>query len=123
MPSNTPTVVIAGLTSVGDIVAFGRFGEFDAFGSLNFARPKSRTFTDTGWCDLDVGRLEIAMDDALLVRRFEGVGDLPRDGERVVHRQRLAAMRSASVSPSTSSITSARTVPLSSRPWIAAMCG
>ena len=30
------------------------------------------------------------MDDALLVRGFEGVGDLPRDGQRVVHRQRLA---------------------------------
>ena len=30
---------------------------------------------------LDVGGLEIAMDDALLVRRFEADGDLPRDAD------------------------------------------
>ena len=33
--------------------------------------------------DLDVGRLQIAMDDALLVRRLERVGDLARDRQRV----------------------------------------
>ena len=59
--------------------------------------------------DLDVGRLEIAMDDALLVRRLERLGDLDGDGERA-RRSAAAprAMRSASVSPSTSSRTSAR---------------
>ena len=30
------------------------------------------------------------MDDALLVRRFERVGDLPRDRQRLVERQRPA---------------------------------
>ena len=60
--------------------------------------------------DLDVGRLQIAMDDALLVRGFERFGDLPRDRERLVERKRArCAMRSASVGPSTSSITSAVT--------------
>ena len=39
---------------------------------------------------LDVGRLEIAMDDALLVRRFERLGDLPRDRQRLVERNRPA---------------------------------
>ena len=29
--------------------------------------------------DLDVGGLEVAMDDALLVRGVERIGDLPRD--------------------------------------------
>jgi hypothetical protein len=33
--------------------------------------------------DLDVGRFQISMDDALLVRRFECAGDLSRDGKGV----------------------------------------
>ena len=40
--------------------------------------------------DLDVGRLQIAMDDALLVRGFERLGDLPRDGQRFVERKASA---------------------------------
>ena len=48
------------------------------------------------------------MDDALLVRGFERLGDLPRDRQRLVERNRPAAMRSASVGPSTSSMTRAR---------------
>ena len=36
---------------------------------------------------LDVGRFEVAVDDAVLVRRFERLGDLPRDREGLVHRQ------------------------------------
>ena len=35
----------------------------------------------------DVGRLEVAMDDALLVRRLERLGDLPGDGKRVFERE------------------------------------
>ena len=38
--------------------------------------------------DLDVRRLQIAVDDALLVRGFERVGDLARDRERLLNRQR-----------------------------------
>ena len=38
--------------------------------------------------DLDVGRLEIAVDDALVVRGFEAVGNLPGDLERLVERNR-----------------------------------
>ena len=37
--------------------------------------------------DLDVGRLEVAMDDAAAVRGFERVGDLPGDRERLVQRK------------------------------------
>ena len=40
--------------------------------------------------DFDVGRLQIAMDDPLLVRRFEGFGDLLRDRQRLVKRDRSA---------------------------------
>ena len=37
--------------------------------------------------NLDVGRLQIAMNDALLVRRFEGVGNLSCDAQRFGNRQ------------------------------------
>ena len=66
--------------------------------------------------DLDVRGLEIAVNDALLVRRFERVGNLPRDRERLVDRERPRAMRCERSSPSTSSITRAVTPPLSSMP-------
>jgi hypothetical protein len=35
--------------------------------------------------DLDVRRLQIAMDDALLVCGFKSVDDLPRDGQHLVN--------------------------------------
>ena len=65
---------------------------------------------------LDVRGLEIAMDDALLVRGFKPFRDLLRDRQRFVNRNRPRAMRCDRSSPSTSSITSARTPPDSSRP-------
>ena len=34
-------------------------------------------------CDLDVGRFQIAVDDAALVSRVERIGNLPRNGERL----------------------------------------
>ena len=40
--------------------------------------------------DLDIRRLEISMDDPLLVRRFERLADLPRDRQRLVERHRSA---------------------------------
>ena len=36
--------------------------------------------------DLDVRWLQIAVDDALLVRGFEGLGDLLRDRQRLIER-------------------------------------
>ena len=47
------------------------------------------------------------MDDALLVRGLERVGNLSRDRQRLVDGIGPRAMRSASVGPSTSSMTSA----------------
>ena len=46
--------------------------------------------------DLDVRRLQVAVDDPLLVRGFERLGDLPRDRERLCERQAAARARSAS---------------------------
>ena len=37
---------------------------------------------------LDVGRLQIAMDDPQFVRGLERLGDLPRNGQRLVQRNR-----------------------------------
>ena len=54
------------------------------------ARPKSRTLTLPSGRDLDVRGLEVAVDDALLVRGLERLRDLLRDGERLVERQRPA---------------------------------
>ncbi len=64
------------------------------------------------------------MDDAGAVRPVEGVGDLDREAQRLVERQRPASRsRSASVSPSRYSMTR-KSMP-SSRPtsWSVQMCG
>ena len=71
---------------------------------------------------LDVGRLQIAMDDALLVRRFERFGDLLRDRQRLVERDRPARDAVRQSSPSTSSMTSARDAARSSRARGSARC-
>src|SRR5262249_18248638 len=46
------------------------------------AIPKSRTFGSSGGGDDDVERLEVAMNDAALVRRGERVGDLGTQRQR-----------------------------------------
>ena len=53
----------------------------------------------------DVLRLQVAMDDALLVRRGEAARDLDGDLDRLADGQRAALQRSRSVSPSSSSDT------------------
>ena len=69
-----------------------RIADSDASAGVSaFARPKSSTFTVPSARDLDVGGLEVAMDDALLVRGFERVGDLPRDRQRVGERRSARA--------------------------------
>ena len=49
------------------------------------------------------------MDDALLMRGFEGIRDLSRDRQRIGEGDPPLRIRSASVGPSTNSNTSART--------------
>ena len=41
--------------------------------------------------DLDVRGLEVAVDDPLLVRRFQGLGDLPRERERFFEWKRAGS--------------------------------
>ena len=81
----TPIAVIAGLVIVGDAVdvpaghprGFQRLGEAEVQYLHRAVGPQ-----------LDVRGLEIAVDDALLVGRFERLRDLPRDRRRFVDRNR-----------------------------------
>jgi hypothetical protein len=76
----TPISVIAGDVIVGDIERACRAeAPFAEAGSSAFASPKS---------DLHVGRLQVAVNDALCVGRFERLRDLPGDRERLVDRDR-----------------------------------
>ena len=63
------------------------------------------------------------MDDALLMSRFEGFGDLLGEGRASSTGIGPCLMRSASVGPSTSSSTRALMPSDSSSPWIAPMLG
>ena len=104
VPRIIPTLRHAGVGDVGEI-AMPCLG---ACRSSAFARPKSSTFTVTVGAQLDVRGLQIAVNDALLVRGFERFGDLPRDRQRLSSGIGPCAIRSASVGPSTSSMTRAR---------------
>ena len=67
--------------------------------------------------DLHVGGFQVTMNDALFVRSLERRSNLLRKRERLVDRNRPAQeIRSASVGPSTSSITSAVVPSLLSKP-------
>ena len=56
--------------------------------AARFRQPEVEHFHDAGGRHLDIGRLEIAMDDALVVRRLERFGDLPRHRQRIGEPQR-----------------------------------
>ena len=51
-------------------------------------QPEVEHLDDSVRADLDVGRLEVAVDDPVLVRRFERLGDLFRDRQRLLERDR-----------------------------------
>ena len=71
-----------------------------------------------------VGRLQVAVDDALLVRAREPFGDLDGEVERARRRQRAARRQVArACSPRTSSIAMKLTPSTSSISWMTAMCG
>ena len=120
VPSMTPRwirdgLVIVGLTvaaSAGHDIRLHDLGQAEVEQLHRAVRPQ-----------LDVGGLEIAMDDALLVRRFEAAAICRAIGTASSSGIGPAQMRSASVGPSTSSRTSARTPSASSTPWMAAMFG
>ena len=94
-PRITPAIVACS-DNVGDMRrARGRRGRV---GSIAFARPKSSTFTVPSSRTLMFAGFEIAVDDPLLVRGFERLGDLLGDRQRL-ERSGMAprAIRSASV--------------------------
>ena len=86
----TPAWVIAGdsIVSIDGLTA-----GLAAAGSLALRETEIEHLDGAVIADLDVGRLEIAMHDAGLVRRFERLGNLPRDGEGFVKGNR--ALRDA----------------------------
>ena len=86
VPRIIPVCVIAGDV----IVVTSDPTRLVAAGSIAFARPKSRTLTVPSGLHLDVRGLQIAMNDPLLVRGFERLGDLLGDWQRLVERNRAA---------------------------------
>ena len=50
--------------------------------------------------DEDIGGLDVAVDDALSVRGFEGVGDFDADGDEAFDFERLPEMSAVRVEPS-----------------------
>ena len=84
-----PACVIAGVVIVGDC---------DRLASRRRSRRRLHRFRQAEvehlhravGADLDVGGLQIAVDDPLLVRRFERLRDLLRDRQRLVERDRAA---------------------------------
>ncbi len=56
-------------------------------GVASFARPKSRSFAPV-FVSMTFAGLEVAVDEAALVRGVEGVGDLDADAQRLLGRQR-----------------------------------
>ena len=83
MPRIIPACVIAGVVMVGDI---------DALADIAPARIHRLRQTEVQHlhcavrAHLDVGGLQVAVDDPLLVRRFQRLSDLLRDGECFVDR-------------------------------------
>jgi hypothetical protein len=86
-------------------------------------QPKIQHLDDAVIANLDVRGLEVAMDDALLVCRFERVRDLLPDWNRFVERQRTPRDAIGKRRPSTSSITRANVPPAFSTPKMWAMFG
>ena len=94
-PEDHPRLGAARAVSVGEFARPAACSPEPVAGSIALASPKSSTFTVPSGAHLDVRRLEIAMDDPLLVRGLERLGDLPRNRERLVERNRVrCAMRS-----------------------------
>ena len=58
--------------------------------SAAFGKSEVENLDQTVRRDLDVGRLEVPMNDTLLVRRFEPIGNLLRQKEGFVQRKRTA---------------------------------
>ena len=84
VPRITPIlVIIAGEVMVGDVVASVLPADT---GSRAFANPKSNTFTTPSARTFTLAGFRIAMNDALLVSRFQCFRDLLGDWKCLVER-------------------------------------
>ena len=102
VPSRTPACVAIRLT-VGELA----MSMEDASPSSAFAKPEIEHLHRVVVRHLHVRGFQIAVHDPALVRVFERVADLLRDRQRLSIGIGPCLMRSASVGPSTSSITNA----------------
>ena len=102
VPRMTPRMVIAGEVMVGEFALSGSAPLIDTLGEAEVEHLDGAVSPQ-----LDIGRLQIAMDDAARVRRFQRLGNLPRDLHRFNDRDRAARNALRRSSPSTNSITSA----------------
>ena len=87
VPSSTPSTV--GAIIVGELVSSFRPRRSPAPG---FREPEVEHLHDAVRRERDVRRLQIAVDDAALVRRIERVRDLPRDRQRFVEPDALGPL-------------------------------
>ena len=76
---------VACAVSVGDCIGSGAD---DAVGVDRFGEAEVEDFDGAVRAQLDVGRLQVAVDDADLVRRLERLGNLAREGQRLVDGNR-----------------------------------
>ena len=88
VPRIIPACVIAGVVIVGDMRHVRAAPSPRRLHRLR--QPEVEHLHRAVGAHLDVRGLQIAMDDALLVRGFERVGDLLRDRQRFVERDRAA---------------------------------
>ena len=101
-----PAAVIAGVVIVGESERAAEAGRvLERTCVRDRGEPEVEHLDGAVVTHLDVAGLQIAMDDPLLVRRVERLGDLSCQRERFVDRQRAGLSFSASVGPSTSSST------------------
>ena len=85
MPRIIPCAVIAGLVIVGELAISA---DCDPVGPVSFRQAEVEHLHRAVRAHLDVRWLEVAMDDPLFVRGFERLGDLLRDRQCVIERDR-----------------------------------
>ena len=98
VPRIIPACVIAGVVIVGDWLSAPGGLTSGRRGLSGFRQPEVEHLHGAVRADFDVRRLQITMDDALLVRRLQRLGDLFRDQQCLVEWDRSAA-RSAETGP------------------------
>jgi hypothetical protein len=89
------------------LIARGRLRRIDALhcARQSFGQAEVQNLCCSLGCDLDVGRLQVAVNRSLPMRRIQPLDNLAADVQRFIDRQRPPATRCARVSPSTSSMT------------------